>query len=382
VGGLLPYLLTGAVAAVVTWLLTPLVIRLARRFGAVDQPGDRKVHAIATPTLGGLAIYGGFLAALALASVLHVFDELFVLGPGAFGFLFSSEPVGVAIGATLMVAIGVVDDLMGLTAPAKLAGQIFAAAAMTMTGVQFLSFWLPGAGSISVSPDVGVPLTVLIVLVTVNAVNLVDGLDGLAAGLVAIGAFAYFVFSYRTGTTGLFAGPPTPAPLLAAITVGVCVGFLPHNFNPAKIFMGDTGAMLLGTLLAGATITGIGRTTEPQAGDNFALVIPVAIPMLVLALPLVDTLLAIFRRIRSGKGVMVADKAHMHHRLLAIGHSHRKAVLLLWLWSALLGGATVALSFTGPTRVLPMFLLVVAVGAVLLLAQNRPGRRREHQHSR
>jgi UDP-GlcNAc:undecaprenyl-phosphate GlcNAc-1-phosphate transferase len=368
--GLLPYLLAGVVAAVLTWLLTPPVIAIARRIGAVDQPGDRKVHAIATPTLGGLAIWAGFLGALLVASRLPAFEELFVLAPGPVGFLFSSEPVGVAIGATLMVVIGIVDDVLGLTAPAKLDGQIFVAAVMTVTGVQFLWFWLPGAGNISLSPDLGVPLTVLIVIVTVNAVNLVDGLDGLAAGLVAIGAFAYFVFSYRTSSSGLFAGP-TPAPLLAAITVGACVGFLPHNFNPARVFMGDTGAMLLGTLLAGATLTGIGRTASPQLGDGVALVIPVAIPILVLALPFVDVALSIVRRIRSGSGVMKADKAHLHHRLLEIGHSHRKAVLLLWLWSGFLAASTVALSFTGPSRVLPVFRVVLAGGAVVLLAQSR-----------
>jgi UDP-GlcNAc:undecaprenyl-phosphate GlcNAc-1-phosphate transferase len=369
--GLLPYLLAAGVAALVTWLLTPAVIALARRIGAVDQPGDRKVHAIATPTLGGLAIWAGFLGALLVASRMDAFRELFVLAPGPIGFLFSSEPVGVAIGATLMVVIGIVDDVLGLTAPAKLAGQIFAATVMTVTGVQFLWFWLPGAGNIVLSGDIGVPLTVLIVIVTVNAVNLVDGLDGLAAGLVAIGAFAYFVFSYRTSPSGLYAGGPTPAPLLAAITVGACVGFLPHNFNPARVFMGDTGAMLLGTLLAGATVTGIGRTAQPQLGDGVALVIPVAIPILVLALPFVDVVLSIVRRIRSGAGVMKADKAHLHHRLLEIGHSHRKAVLLLWLWSAFLAASTVALSFTGPRRVVPVFLVVLAGGAVLLLAQSR-----------
>jgi UDP-GlcNAc:undecaprenyl-phosphate/decaprenyl-phosphate GlcNAc-1-phosphate transferase len=364
-GGLLGYVLVGVVAAGVTWLLTPPVIWLARRIGAIDQPSDRKVHAIATPTLGGLAMWAGFLAALAVAWRRPEFADL---------FQFSSEPVGIAIGATLMLMIGIVDDVFGLTAPAKLAGQVLAAGVMTLTGVQVLWFWLPFVGSIALSPDLGVPLTVLLVIITVNAINLVDGLDGLAAGLVAIGAFAYFVFSFRTGSSGLFVGA-TPAPLIAliaAITFGACVGFLPHNFNPARIFMGDTGAMLLGTLLSGATITGIGRTTQPHLADGFALVVPVAIPILVLALPFLDTAFAIVRRIRSGRGVMVADKAHLHHRLLAIGHSHRKAVLLLWVWSAFLAGSTVALSFTGLRRVLPIFVLVVALGAIILLA---PGRR-------
>jgi UDP-GlcNAc:undecaprenyl-phosphate GlcNAc-1-phosphate transferase len=208
---------------------------------------------------------------------------------------------------------------------------------------------------------------VLLVIVTVNAVNLVDGLDGLAAGLVGIGALAYFIYSYRTGASGLIA-QDSPAPLLSALLFGVCVGFLPHNFNPARIFMGDTGSMLLGTLLAGATITGIGRTTQPQAGDQFALLIPVAIPILVLALPFLDTLFAVGRRVRSGTGVMTADKNHLHYRLLEIGHSHRKAVLILYAWSALLAGSVVALSFTGPRRVLPFFLVVVACGVFGLLS--------------
>ncbi|HEY8557455.1 MAG TPA: MraY family glycosyltransferase, partial [Actinomycetes bacterium] len=283
-----------------------------------------------------------------------------------------SEAAGIAIGASLMVGIGIVDDLKGLSAPVKLAGQILAATAMTFYGVQVLFFWLPSFGPlhegvISLAPELGVPITVLVVLVTVNAVNLVDGLDGLAAGLVAIGAMAYFVYSYRTGNTGLIA-EDSPAPLLSALLFGVCIGFLPHNFNPARIFMGDTGSMLLGTLLAGATITGIGRTTQPQAGDQFALLIPVAIPLLVLALPFLDTLLAVGRRMRSGAGIMTADKQHLHHRLLEIGHSHRRAVLILYAWSALLAGSVVALSFTGPRRVLPFFLVVVACGIFGLLS--------------
>ncbi|MDP9207539.1 MAG: undecaprenyl/decaprenyl-phosphate alpha-N-acetylglucosaminyl 1-phosphate transferase, partial [Actinomycetota bacterium] len=254
----------------------------------------------------------------------------------------------------------------------KLAGQILAATTMTLAGVQVLFFWLPSVGPldegvISLAPELGIPITVLLVIVTVNAINLVDGLDGLAAGLVAIGAMAYFVYSYRTGATGLIA-QDSPAPLLSALLFGICAGFLPHNFNPARIFMGDTGSMLLGTLLAGATITGIGRTTQPQAGDQFALLIPVAIPILVLALPFLDTLLAVGRRMRSGAGIMTADKQHLHHRLLEIGHSHRRAVLILYAWSALLAGSVVALSFTGPRRVLPFFLVVVACGIFGLLS--------------
>jgi UDP-GlcNAc:undecaprenyl-phosphate GlcNAc-1-phosphate transferase len=360
VGDLRSYLLVAVMAAGLTYCLTPLVRAAMLRIGAVDQPGGRKMHAIATPTLGGLALFFGFIGGLGLSSLL--FPRLFI----------SSEAAGIAIGAALMVGIGIIDDLKGLSAPAKLAGQILAASVMTLAGVQVLFFWLPSFGPlregvVSLAPELGVPVTVLVVLVTVNAVNLVDGLDGLAAGLVGIGALAYFVYSYRTGASGLIA-EDSPAPLLCALLVGVCVGFLPHNFNPARIFMGDTGAMLLGTLLAGATITGIGRTTQPQAGDQFALLIPVAIPILVLALPFLDTLFAVGRRMRSGSGVMTADKNHLHYRLLEIGHSHRKAVLILYAWSALLAGSVVALSFTGPRRVLPFFLVVVACGVFGLLS--------------
>lgn len=356
------YLLVGGVAAVAAWLLTPVWVMVARRLGAVDKPDDRKVHAAPTPTLGGLAMYAAFMVALMFAASLEEFRPQFV---------FSSEWLGIALGATLMTIIGAVDDVKGLTPPAKLAAQIFAAAVMTIPGVQVFSFWLPWVdNNVSLSPDISIPLTILIVIITANAVNLVDGLDGLAAGLVAIGALGYFVFSYRTGSAGLFVGD-TPAPLISIIAAGVCLGFLPHNFNPAKVFMGDTGALFLGTLLSSATITGIGRTTEPQFADGVALVIPIALPALVMALPFLDVALSIVRRVRSGHGWMRADKKHLHHRLLAIGHSHRNAVLLLWVWSALVAGATVALSVTGPTRVLPIFGLAALAGAILLVAPSR-----------
>jgi len=373
VGDLGSYLLVCGATAVLAYLLTPAVRWVAIRFGAVAHPNDRTVHAEAMPTLGGLAMFLAFMGGLALASVL----------PGLSQQLFaSSDAAGVAIGASLMVGIGIVDDLKGLSAPVKLAGQIFAASVMTLAGVQVLYFWLPSLHNLQVgniiilSPDLGVPLTVLLVVVTVNAVNLVDGLDGLAAGLVAIGALAYFIYSYRTGTIGLIEGS-SPAPLLAALLFGACVGFLPHNFNPARIFMGDSGALLLGTLLSGATITGIGRTTRPAAGDQFALLIPVMIPLLVLALPFFDTFFAVGRRMFSGKGIMTADKNHLHHRLLEIGHSHRKVVLVLYGWSALLAGGAVALAFTGARKVLPFFLIVVVCGVVGLLAPRwRFGRHR------
>jgi UDP-GlcNAc:undecaprenyl-phosphate/decaprenyl-phosphate GlcNAc-1-phosphate transferase len=366
------YLLVAAVAAIVAYLATPLIRYVALKLDAVDRPGGRKVHAIATPTLGGVAMFFGFLAGLALASRLPAFQPLFLASslPGYGPLVLVSEVLGVAIGGALMVVIGMVDDTMGLTAPAKLAAQIFVASVMTLTGVRVFYFWVPGLDTLSLSPDLSVIITVALVIVTVNAVNLVDGLDGLAAGLVGIGALAFFIYSYRMGSTGVI-GDSSPAPLVSALLFGICAGFLPHNFNPARIFMGDAGSMLLGTLLAGATITGIGRSGAPQAGDQFAILIPVAIPILVLALPFFDTVLAVGRRMRSGKGIMTADKNHLHHRLMEIGHSHRKAVLVLYAWSALLAGSAVALSFTGPTRVLPYFLVVLGCGVLALVGPRR-----------
>ncbi len=364
-GDLRSYLAVAGVAVVLSYLLTPVVRYVSIRTGAIDHPTDRKVHAVPTPTLGGVAMLCGFLGGLAVASRLGVFKPLFI----------SSDTVGIAVGGTLMVVIGVVDDVKGLTAPAKLAAQIFAAGVMTLLGVQVLSFWLPGVDVVALSPDLGVPLAVLIVVATVNAVNLVDGLDGLAAGLVAIAALAYFVYSYRSGTAGVTTAN-SPAALVGILIVGVCVGFLPHNFNPARIFMGDAGSMLLGTLLAGATVTGIGRTGAPGPGSQLAFLIPIAIPFFVLALPFLDTLFAIGRRMRAGQGVMTPDKNHIHHRLLEIGHSTRRAVLILYAWSALLAGSAVALSFTAARRVLPAFAVVLAFGIVLLLTPGRRLRRR------
>ena len=379
------YLLVAGTAALLSYLLTPLVRLVSLRFGAVDRPSGpqgRKVHEVPTPTLGGVAMFLAVLGGLTLASRVDGFRQLFAASrPPGWPLPVLSDLLGVVLGATLMCAIGVVDDLLGLTAPAKLAGQIFAAGAMTLVGVQVLYFWLPSVGglggTIALSSDLGVPVTVLLVLLTVNAVNLVDGLDGLAAGLVGIGALAYFIYSYRMGNIGVIAAD-SPAPLLSCLLLGACVGFLPHNFNPARIFMGDSGAMLLGTLLSGATVTGIGQTSKPTAGNQLAFLIPVAIPFFVLALPFIDTFFAVGRRVRSGQGIMTADKNHLHHRLLEIGHSHRRAVLVLYFWGALLAGSAVALSFRGPKTILPGFAVVLVCGVLLLLA---PSWRRGRQHA-
>ena len=351
---MLAYLAVFLVTAGAAFLATPLIRRLAVRVGAIDRPSDRKVHPKPTPTLGGLAMWFACLAGLATAYMMPAFDDLFRL---------SSEPLGVILAGTAIVALGSYDDLKGIAVPAKIAGQVLAGGLLILAGVQLFYFWIPGLGVLSLGPDLAVPLTIIWVVAMINAVNLIDGLDGLAAGVVAIAAAAFFFYALRSGET-IYAGP-SPAGLFTAVVAGAAVGFLPHNFNPAKIFMGDSGSMLLGLMLAAATISGVGRTGEsPSSADLAALAIPVIIPLLVLAVPFTDVVWAIARRLRRNRPVYRPDKEHIHHRLLDIGHSHRQAVLLMYLWSALVASGALAITFIR-SRAL-VLTVIVAIVAVLV----------------
>lgn len=350
---MLPYLVVFGVSAGVTFLATPPVRRLAVRFGWVDHPSDRKVHPRPTPTAGGLAMFLGAAAALGVARTLPALEPL---------RRASSELEATALAALVVVLVGLVDDVRGLSAAGKLAGQVLAAGLLVLAGVQLLYFYFPGQGVLSLSPDLAVPLTVLWVTAMVNAVNLIDGLDGLAAGMVAIGAASFFVYLVFGPTA---AAEPSSAAVLSAIAAGAALGFLPWNTHPARVFMGDTGSGLLGVLMAAATIAGVGRNPfGPSGGDVAAIAIPVALPLLVLAIPFLDVLLAILRRMRRGIGIHHADKDHIHHRLMDIGHSHRQAVLLMYLWSALISGCALAVAFIDG-RVL---VLGIVVAAALLAA--------------
>ncbi|MGZ5307476.1 MAG: glycosyltransferase family 4 protein [Actinomycetota bacterium] len=332
-----------------TFVVTPIVRRLAVRFGAIDRPSDRKVHPKATPTMGGIAMYAGFLVGLGVSRLLPFFSDM---NHG------SAESLAALVTCTAMVGLGVIDDKRGVSALAKLTAQVLIGGVLVLLGVQVLYFWFgPGSGIVSVSSDLAVPLTILWLALVVNAVNLVDGLDGLAAGMVAIAAAAFFIYIVRTES--LF-GNASAAALLSAITVGMCVGFLPWNFHPARIFMGDSGSMLLGMLLTIATISGVARNPFPPSGGDLAAVVgTVMVPLLVLAIPFLDVLLAVVRRTWRGKGIGQADKEHIHHRLLDIGHSHRSAVLLMYLWSALISGSTLAIGLIDGR---------LAVGTIILSA--------------
>jgi UDP-GlcNAc:undecaprenyl-phosphate GlcNAc-1-phosphate transferase len=363
VGAYLAIFLVTAGAAVVA---TPLVRYLAVRFGAIDRPSDRKVHPKPTPTIGGAAIWVAMLAGLGTAYLMPAFRGIFAV---------SSEPLGVAVAGTVIVVVGAVDDIRDLPVPAKVAGQVLAAGLLLLNGVQLVYFWFPGLGIVSLGPDLAVPLTLIWVLAVVNAVNLIDGLDGLAAGVVAIAAAAFFWYASQAGEP-IFGRPddPTPAALLSIVVAGAALGFLPYNFNPARIFMGDSGSMLLGLILAAATVSGVGRTDAPTNSDLAALAIPVGIPLLVLAVPLIDVVLAIVRRMRRGRPVTRPDKEHIHHRLLEIGHSHRQAVLLMYLWSGLLAGSALLITFVR-SRTLALWLIVAVLVALAGSALARPRRR-------
>lgn len=365
---MLPYVGVLLASALTTLAATPVVRWLASRFGAIDRPSDRKVHPKPTPTLGGIAIWLGILAGLGVAWITPSFRNLFES---------SLEPVGVAVAGTVILGLGAYDDLRGIAAPAKLAGQILAGGLLILFGVQLVYFWFPGLGVLSLSPDLAVPLTLLWVLAMVNAVNLIDGLDGLAAGVAMIAAAAFFVYAFQSAEP-IYAGP-SPATLFSVLVVGTTIGFLPHNFYPARIFMGDSGSLLLGLVLAAATVSGVGRTDAPTNTDLAALAIPVMVPLLVLAVPFTDVVLAVIRRLRRGRAVFRPDKQHIHHRLLEIGHSHRAAVLLMYLWSLLLTASALAITFVR-SRALALVLLgavaVVLVGTAVPRVILRPRRAR------
>lgn len=339
------YLIVLAVAGFVTWALTPLVRRMAIRLGAVVMPDARRVHEQPTPTLGGAAMYGGFLAAMGVASLLPEFRTV---------FRGSSEPLGLLVGATAMFAVGALDDLRPVSPPAKVAGQVFSGSLLSLLGVSLLFFRIPFAGFVVLSPDLSPLMTVIWVAIMANAVNLIDGLDGLAAGVVAVAGLAFFLYADRLGDSGLLSDANL-APLVALIAVGVCLGFLPHNVHPARIFMGDAGALFLGLLLAASTIVVGGRTADQFSGQTFFFFAPLVIPFVILGVPMLDVALAIIRRTLRRQSVAMPDKDHLHHRLMRLGHGQRRAVFILWAWTAVLAGFVLAPTYTNEGNALVPF---------------------------
>jgi UDP-GlcNAc:undecaprenyl-phosphate/decaprenyl-phosphate GlcNAc-1-phosphate transferase len=348
------YGLSLLVAAALTYLVMPVVQRLAQRLGAVAGVRDRDIHDHAIPRWGGLGMFLGMLAGMVLASKLPMMRSVFE-GTG-------NEARALLSGAVIIVVLGLVDDRYELDAPTKMAGQVLAAGVMALQGITLL--WLPVDGVLVLDPTTSVLLTVLIVLVSVNAINFVDGLDGLAASITGVSAAAFLVYAYLLSVE-YGVQRATLSALVSALLVGMCIGFLPHNLFPARLFMGDTGSMLIGYLMAASAITLTGKV-DPNALEGTTLLpalLPIVVPLSVLAVPLIDLGLAVIRRTRAGRSPFAPDKQHLHHRLLEMGHSQRRAVLLLTGWAALIAFTAVVLAFV-PLR---WALLAGALGAALLL---------------
>jgi len=359
VPGVLAYLVVGGAAAVATGLATPLARQFAERSGLLTAPADRDVHDLPTPSIGGPAMLVGLLAGALVAWLIGDFDAVFAT---------RSEMLGVLVAATIMCAVGVVDDVRPVSAPAKLAGMVLAGSTLSLVGVSLVVLRIPFVDVVLLSPDLSALATVLWVVLLANALNLIDGLDGLATGIVAIAATTFVLYAVRLGNEGvLFEG--NPGALIAVLVAGVCVGFLPHNVHPARIFMGDGGALMLGLLMAASTVSVGGRTDAAYSGQSFFFFAPLVIPLVILGVPLFDMLFAVVRRVATpGLSVTVADKDHLHHRLLRLGHGHWRAVLILWAWTALLSGFVLWPTYSGRgDTVVPMGIAAVCLGLFTVL---------------
>ncbi|WP_449386534.1 MraY family glycosyltransferase [Cellulomonas soli] len=358
------YLLVLLVSALVAFLATPLARWCALRWGAITAVRDRDVHAIPTPRLGGMAMFAGITVAILLASRL----------PFLAGVYENPRPIiGILGGAGLVCALGVADDIWDLDWLTKLMGQVLAAGFLAWQGVQL--YQLPLGGVTLGSTRIFTFVTIVTVVVAMNAVNFVDGLDGLAAGVLAIGGSAFFLYTYllaREGNNGDYASLAT---LVMAVLVGACLGFLPHNWYPARIFMGDSGALLLGFMIAVAAIVVTGQI-DPQAvtdRQRFPAFVPVLLPLAVIILPLLDMTLAVIRRLSKGHSPFHPDRMHLHHRLLAIGHSHRRAVAIMYVWTAVAAYGVASLVVVSTTVALVLTGAGVLVATALTLGPLRAG---------
>lgn len=322
------YLLVTGVSAVVTYGLAVVIWKLSTRYRLYPKVRERDVHTRPTPRLGGVAMFFGVLAAFAFASRIPQLSLVFT-EPG--------KVLGLLGAAFIIVAIGVADDIWDLDWMTKLAGQIVAAGLLAWQGVQLST--LPIGGLTIVSPYISLGITVFAVVLVMNAINFIDGLDGLVAGVAIIANTVFFIYTYllqAQAQTEYF----NLASLTTAVLIGACVGFLPLNFHPAKLFMGDAGALLVGLLMAASAISVTGQVDPGQLArpENYTAYflpafIPIVLPFAVLIIPLLDFGLAVTRRLRAGKSPFSADRQHLHHRLLDMGHSHFHAVLIFYSWT-------------------------------------------------
>jgi UDP-GlcNAc:undecaprenyl-phosphate/decaprenyl-phosphate GlcNAc-1-phosphate transferase len=374
------YVLTLLVAAAVTYLLTPLVRRAAIRVGAMHAPRERDMHTVPVPRMGGVAMYVGLAAGLLVASRIPQLRTS--------AFAPSGMVDGLLLAGAVLVVVGVIDDRWGLSALTQAAGQVAAGAILVATGTQLSEVPLPGGGTFAFSPNQTALVTILVVVATINAVNFIDGLDGLAAGIVAIAAVSFLIYYWSMAKVLGISELAAPA-LASAILVGVCLGFLPHNFHPARIFMGTAGSMLLGLVLAYAPISSISSLDPAMLSsrvNRYPEIMPLLLPAALLVIPYTDLLLAVVRRTRAGLSPFAADSKHLHHRLISIGHSQRASVLVMYLWAALFSGSVVWFSLEktehpGATDhhgqpVLVFILITAAAVVALVLMSSLPRLRR------
>jgi len=327
VGHLAIYLALAAVAAAVTLVMNGPARKISLEVGYTAEPDVRKVHQRVTPYGGGGAMFVGLCVSLIVAEAVPTTRSV---------INSSHETLGVLLAAMVIFVVGVLDDFREMSAPAKVAGQFLAASILYFSGATMYQLKLPFAGFVVLGPSILPIITAVWVVALSNAVNLIDGLDGLAAGIVAIASGTLCVYGLRLEDLGLL--PITNVgPLVAALTCGICLGFLKDNFHPAKLFMGDAGALMLGLLMSASTMV-IGGRTPPASGVTFFFFAPLLIPVFILGVPLADATWAFVRRTASGQGFHTPDKNHIHHRLMRLGHGHRRTVVLLWAWTALLCG--------------------------------------------
>lgn len=345
------YLFIAAIAGGATYLLTPLIRHVAIEIGAVGEVRARDVHKIPTPRMGGLGMMLGFAVAMLFASRLRFIQGL---------FQDSRLPWVVLAGAIMICLLGMADDLWDLDWMLKLAGQLLISVFVAWGGLQIIS--LPLGSLVTASPSLSMAITAFLIVASINAVNFVDGLDGLASGIVAIGGIAFAAYSYILARTS--PSYASMATLIDIAMVGICVGFLMHNWHPAKLFMGDSGSMLLGYLITCASIVMTGRIDPASVHTSVYLPVfmPILLPILVLFLPVLDMCLAIVRRLAKGQSPMHPDRMHLHHRMLRIGHSVRGAVAILWSWAALIAFGSLMILFFKAWHVL----LGMTVAAVVL----------------
>lgn len=359
------YLLVIAIAAAVTFIMTPVARWLALKWGAITAVRQRDVHTVPTPRMGGLAMYVGIVVAVLIVSKVSFLERVFADVPSI---------VGILGGAGLVVALGVADDIWDLDWLTKLIGQVLAAGFLTWQGV--LLYQLPVGGVLVGSTKVLVAFTILVVVVGMNAVNFVDGLDGLAAGVLAIGGVAFFAYTYLLTQETNHTDYSNLASLIVAALVGACLGFLPHNLSPARIFMGDSGALMLGFTFTAATVVVTGQIDTSSVSDraSFPAVVPILLPVAVLVLPLLDMALAVIRRVGSGHSPFHPDRMHLHHRLLSLGHTEGRAVAIMYIWTAVFAFGVAALVRWSTRTVLIGLVIGIVVATVLTFGPLR-GRR-------